>query len=56
MVFLRDWEDFEIAAETMFMQSPEQCRFVVKYIHSNGLLQLKLTDNVKVNNIGGRNN
>lgn len=48
MVFLRDWEDFEIAAENMFMQSPNNCRFVVKYLHSKGLLQLKFTDNVKV--------
>lgn len=48
MVFLRDWEDFEIAAETMYIQSPDKCRFVVKYLHSKGLLQLKLTDNVKV--------
>lgn len=51
MVFLRDWEDFEIAAETMYIQSPDKCRFVVKYMHSKGLLQLKLSDNVKVCNI-----
>lgn len=50
MVFLRDWEDFEIAAETMYIQSPDKCRFVVKYIHSKGLLQLKLSDNIKVCN------
>lgn len=49
MVFLKDWEDFEIAAESMFMQSPGKCRFTLKYIHSKGLLQLKFTDNVKVN-------
>lgn len=48
MVYLKDWEDFEIAAESMFMQSPENCRFTLKYIHSKGLIQLKFTDNVKV--------
>lgn len=48
MVYLKDWEDFEIAAESMFMQSPGNCRFTLKYIHSKGLIQLKFTDNVKV--------
>lgn len=49
MVYLKDWEDFEIAAESMFMQNPGNCRFTLKYIHSKGLIQLKFTDNVKVN-------
>lgn len=48
MVYLKDWEDFEIAAESMFMQNPGNCRFTLKYIHSKGLIQLKFTDNVKV--------
>lgn len=48
MVYLKDWEDFEIAAESMFMQSPGKCRFTLKYIHSKGLIQLKFTDNIKV--------
>lgn len=48
MVYLKDWEDFEIAAESMFMQNPGKCRFTLKYIHSKGLIQLKFTDNVKV--------
>lgn len=49
MVYLKDWEDFEIAAESMFMQNPDNCRFTLKYLHSKGLIQLKFTDNVKVN-------
>lgn len=48
MVYLKDWEDFEIAAESMFMQNPGKCRFTLKYMHSKGLLQLKFTDNIKV--------
>lgn len=48
MVYLKDWEDFEIAAESMFMQNPGKCRFVLKYIHSKGHLLLKFTDNIKV--------
>ncbi|XP_031618318.1 signal recognition particle 9 kDa protein [Contarinia nasturtii] len=47
MVYLKDWDDFEIAAENMFMQNPEKCRFTLKYIHSKGLIQLKFTDNEK---------
>lgn len=48
MVYLKDWEDFEIAAESMFIQNPGKCRFTLKYMHSKGLLQLKFTDNDKV--------
>lgn len=48
MVYLNDWEDFEIAAENMFMQNPNKCRFTLKYQHSKGLIQLKFTDNMKV--------
>lgn len=48
MVYLKEWEDFEIAAENMFMQHPGQCRFSLKYQHSKGLIQLKFTDNVQV--------
>lgn len=48
MVFLKDWEDFEIAAESMYQQNPSQCRYTMKYTHQKGQLLLKLTDNVKV--------
>lgn len=48
MVYLKDWEDFEIAAESMYLQNPGKCRFTLKYIHSKGLIQLKFTDNIKV--------
>lgn len=51
MVYLKDWEDFEIAAESMFMQNPGKCRFTLKYIHSKGLIQLKFTDNAKVSKL-----
>lgn len=51
MVFLKDWEDFEIAAESMFMQSPGKCRFTLKYAHSKGQLVLKFTDNIKVSHM-----
>ena len=48
MVFVKDWEDFEIAVESMYMENPKTCRYTMKYQHSKGLLILKVTDNVKV--------
>lgn len=51
MVFLKDWQDFEIAAESMYTQNPSTCRFSMKYVHSKGHLVLKLTDNAKVCNL-----
>lgn len=48
MVFLKDWQDFEMAAESMYIQNPSDCRFSMKYVHSKGHLVLKLTDNAKV--------
>lgn len=51
MVYVKNWEDFEIAAESMYLQNPSKCRYSMKYIHSKSHLLLKLTDNVKVINI-----
>uniref|UniRef100_U5EWY8 Signal recognition particle 9 kDa protein n=1 Tax=Corethrella appendiculata TaxID=1370023 RepID=U5EWY8_9DIPT len=47
MVFVKSWEDFEIAAENMYMQNPNKCRYSMKYTHGKGNLIVKLTDNVK---------
>lgn len=51
MVFVKNWEDFEIAAENMYMANPQSCRYTMKYVHSKGHILLKMTDNVKVRNI-----
>lgn len=48
MVFVKNWEDFEIAAENMYMANPQNCRYTMKYVHSKGHILLKMTDNVKV--------
>lgn len=48
MVFAKTWEDFEIAAEAMLMESPEKCRYSMKYAHSKQHLILKVTNNLKV--------
>ena len=47
MVFVKNWEDFEIAAENMYMKNPKNCRFTVKYVHKKGNTVLKMTDNEK---------
>ncbi|EDS31923.1 Srp9 [Culex quinquefasciatus] len=47
MVFAKSWEDFEIAAENMYIANPCQCRFTMKYTHQKNQVVLKLTDNVK---------
>uniref|UniRef100_A0A1A9UVS7 Signal recognition particle 9 kDa protein n=1 Tax=Glossina austeni TaxID=7395 RepID=A0A1A9UVS7_GLOAU len=47
MVFVKSLEDFEIAAENMYMANPMACRYTMKYIHSKGQILLKMTDNVK---------
>lgn len=50
MVFVKSWEDFEIAAENMYMANPATCRYTMKYIHTKGHILLKMTDNFKVMN------
>lgn len=47
-MFVKNWEDFESAAEGMYNRSPDTSRFSMKYIHNKGELVLKLTDNEKV--------
>ncbi|CAO1355080.1 unnamed protein product [Diamesa serratosioi] len=47
MVFVKSWEDFEIAAEAMLMDNPQKCRYSMKYVHKKQNLILKVTDNSK---------
>jgi len=44
MVHLTTWEDFEKAAERLYLQSPEKCRYSIKYKHAKGYFKVKLTD------------
>jgi hypothetical protein len=48
MVFAKTWEDFEIAAEAMLMEHPENCRYSMKYTHNQQKLIVKVTNNQKV--------
>ena len=44
MTFLNSWEDFEKAAERLYLQCPMKARYVIQYNHSAGSLEMKLTD------------
>ncbi|XP_045460967.1 signal recognition particle 9 kDa protein [Harmonia axyridis] len=46
MTFLKSWEEFEKAAEKLYMQEPSKVRYTMKYVHSKNHLILKMTDNV----------
>lgn len=46
MTFLHSWEDFEKAAERLYLQDPLKARYNLKYNHLAGGLEMKMTDNV----------
>lgn len=48
MTYVNTWEEFEKAAEHLYLQEPSKVRYVMKYIHSKNQLVLKMTDNVVV--------
>ncbi|XP_067007031.1 signal recognition particle 9 kDa protein isoform X1 [Anabrus simplex] len=46
MTYLKSWEEFEKAAERLYMQDPMKARCCMKYTHNKGGLSLKMTDDV----------
>ncbi|XP_050312306.1 signal recognition particle 9 kDa protein [Anthonomus grandis grandis] len=46
MTFLKTWEEFEKAAEKLYMQNPSKVRYSMKYAHKKSQLVLKMTDDV----------
>lgn len=46
MTFLTNWEDFEKAAERLYLQDPMKARYVIQYDHNAGNLNMKMTDDV----------
>jgi signal recognition particle subunit SRP9 len=46
MTVLTTWEDFEKAAERLYLQDPNKARYTLKYDHSAGALSMKMTDDV----------
>ncbi|KAG5900687.1 hypothetical protein JTB14_005950 [Gonioctena quinquepunctata] len=46
MTYLKSWEEFEKAAEKLYLQAPSKVRYTMKYVHSKNKLVLKMTDDV----------
>ncbi|KAK5642812.1 hypothetical protein RI129_008979 [Pyrocoelia pectoralis] len=46
MTFFKSFEEFEKAAEALYLQSPSNVRYTVKYTHSKNIMVMKVTDNV----------
>jgi len=44
MTFIKSWEDFERAAEKLYLANPMKVRYTMKYRHKDGALVLKFTD------------
>ncbi|KAF5295508.1 hypothetical protein FQR65_LT10496 [Abscondita terminalis] len=46
MTFYKSFEEFEKAAEALYLHSPSKVRYIVKYTHSKSIMLIKMTDNV----------
>jgi len=44
MTYLKSWEEFEKAAETLHFPDPMKMRCTMKYTHNKGSLSIKITD------------
>lgn len=44
MTLLKSWEEFEKAAERLYLQDPSKVRYTMKYVHSKNHLILKMTN------------
>ncbi len=43
-MLIQDWNSFYEQAEALYRNDPLKTRYVLKYIHKSGKLQLKVTD------------
>lgn len=48
MTYLKSWEEFEKAAEKLYLQEPDKVRYTMKYVHTKNCVVLKVTDDVVV--------
>ncbi|XP_063242261.1 signal recognition particle 9 kDa protein isoform X1 [Bacillus rossius redtenbacheri] len=46
MTYIKSWEEFEKAAEQLYLRNPMKVRYMMKYVNKEGCLALKLTDDV----------
>lgn len=47
-MFISTWNDFEKSVERLCLENPSNVRYTMKYNHSKGLVEIKVTDNKKV--------
>ncbi|KAG5352504.1 Signal recognition particle 9 kDa protein [Termitomyces sp. J132] len=45
MVYIHSWQEYQDAAEALYLKSPTKARYSVKWRSSEGKLVLKITDN-----------
>ena len=50
-MFIQDWNSFYEQAESLYKSDPLKTRYVLKYIHKSGKLQLKVTDDRVVSSL-----
>ncbi|RHZ84995.1 hypothetical protein Glove_74g19 [Diversispora epigaea] len=48
MVYINDWNEYQQAVEQLYLNSPKETRYVTSWLHSQGQLVLKVTDNFRV--------
>ncbi|KAF7333685.1 Signal recognition particle protein [Mycena sanguinolenta] len=46
MVYIHAWQEYQDAAEALYLKSPTTTRYCVKWKSSEGKLVLKITDNI----------
>ncbi|KAI9202378.1 signal recognition particle SRP9 SRP14 subunit [Polychytrium aggregatum] len=44
MVFIENWDDFQKAVVDLYQVAPDRTRYLAKYRHCEGKLELKVTD------------
>ncbi|KAG8263176.1 Signal recognition particle protein [Homalodisca vitripennis] len=45
-MYLTTWDEFEKAAQNIYLKDPSRARYTMKYLHSKNLLCIKMTDDV----------
>ena len=53
-MLIQDWNSFYEQAESLYRNDPLKTRYVLKYIHKSGKLQLKVTDDRVVSSSAAR--
>lgn len=46
-MYANSWDEFEKAAQNLYLQNPMKVRYSLKYSHEKNLLKVKMTDNYR---------